>query len=30
MTHCPQQIDIPAELIRIDDYIEKLKQKTNF
>ena len=30
MTHCPQQIDIPAELLRIDDYIEKLKQKTNF
>ena len=30
MTHCPQQIDIPAELLRIDNYIEKLKQRTNF
>ena len=26
--HCPQSIDIPAELIRIDQYTEKLKQET--
>lgn len=26
--HCPQRIDIPKELHRIDDYIEKLKQNT--
>ena len=26
--HCPQGIDIPKELHRIDDYIEKLKQET--
>lgn len=26
--HCPQGIDIPAELTRIDQYIEKLKQET--
>ena len=25
--HCPQNIDIPAELHRIDDYIEQLKQQ---
>ena len=24
--HCPQNIDIPAELHRIDDYVEQLKQ----
>ncbi len=24
--HCPQAIDIPAELHRIDDYVERLKQ----
>ncbi len=26
--HCPQEIDIPAELHRIDQYVEKLKQNT--
>lgn len=26
--HCPQQIDIPKELHRIDLYVEKLKQNT--
>lgn len=26
--HCPQAIDIPAELHRIDDYVERLKQNT--
>lgn len=26
--HCPQRIDIPKELHRIDDYVEKLKQNT--
>lgn len=26
--HCPQGINIPQELHRIDDYIEKLKQET--
>lgn len=26
--HCPQGIDIPVELHRIDDYVEKLKQET--
>nr|MDE5793729.1 aldo/keto reductase [Muribaculaceae bacterium] len=26
--HCPQEIDIPAELHRIDEYVEKLKQQT--
>ena len=26
--HCPQAIDIPAELYRIDDYVERLKQNT--
>ncbi len=26
--HCPQRIDIPAELRRIDDYVEKLKRNT--
>ncbi len=25
--HCPQQIDIPRELRRIDDYVEKLKRE---
>ena len=24
--HCPQKIDIPTELHRIDDYVEQLKQ----
>jgi predicted aldo/keto reductase-like oxidoreductase len=24
-SHCPQQIDIPSELHRIDDYIESLR-----
>ena len=28
MTHCPQSIDIPKELSKIDKYIEKLKQDT--
>ena len=26
--HCPQRIDIPAELHRIDQYVERLKQET--
>ena len=26
--HCPQRINIPEELHRIDDYVEKLKQNT--
>ena len=26
--HCPQRIDIPAELHRIDAYVERLKQNT--
>lgn len=26
--HCPQSIDIPAEMRRIDEYVEKLKQET--
>lgn len=26
--HCPQAIDIPAELHRIDDYVKRLKQNT--
>ncbi len=26
--HCPQDIDIPGELHRIDEYVEKLKQQT--
>ena len=26
--HCPQEIDIPHELHRIDEYVEKLKQQT--
>lgn len=26
--HCPQEIDIPKELHRIDEYVEKLKQQT--
>lgn len=25
--HCPQSIDIPAELHRIDEYVERLKQR---
>ena len=25
--HCPQRIDIPAELHRIDAYVERLKQE---
>ena len=28
--HCPQQIDIPKEMIRIDKYIENLKQGREF
>jgi hypothetical protein len=28
VSHCPQQIDIPRELQRIDDFVEKLKQGT--
>lgn len=27
MEHCPQEIDIPTELHRIDDYVEQLKQQ---
>lgn len=26
LPHCPQQIDIPAQMIRIDTYVETLKQ----
>ncbi len=26
--HCPQRIDIPAELHRIDAYVERLRQNT--
>ena len=26
VSHCPQSIDIPGELHRIDDYVEDLKQ----
>ena len=26
--HCPQSIDIPKELHRIDAYVEQLKQET--
>lgn len=26
--YCPQSIDIPSELHRIDDYVEKMKQNT--
>jgi len=28
VSHCPQQIDIPRELQRIDSFVEKLKQGT--
>lgn len=28
VSHCPQGIDIPKELHRIDQYVEKLKQQT--
>ncbi len=28
--HCPQSIDIPRELRRIDQFTEKLKQKLEF
>jgi len=28
VSHCPQHIRIPAELRRIDAYVEKLKQST--
>lgn len=27
VSHCPQSIDIPAELHRIDDYVEQLKRQ---
>lgn len=27
VSHCPQNIDIPAELHRIDDYVEQLKRQ---
>lgn len=27
VTNCPQRIDIPAELTRIDEYVEKLKKE---
>ncbi|MDE5608451.1 MAG: aldo/keto reductase [Muribaculaceae bacterium] len=26
LPHCPQQIDIPAQMVRIDTYVESLKQ----
>ena len=28
VSHCPQQIDIPRELQRVDEFVEKLKQGT--
>ena len=28
VSHCPQSIDIPEELHRIDRYVEQLKQET--
>lgn len=28
VSHCPQRIDIPRELQRIDEFVEKLKQNT--
>ena len=28
--HCPQSIDIPREMRRIDEFTEKLKQKLEF
>ncbi|MDE6480292.1 MAG: aldo/keto reductase [Muribaculaceae bacterium] len=28
ISHCPQEIDIPTQLHRIDEYIDKLKQQT--
>lgn len=28
VSHCPQSIDIPKELHRIDDFVEQLKQET--
>lgn len=28
VSHCPQNIDIPRELKRVDDFVEKLKQNT--
>ena len=28
ISHCPQQIDIPREMQRIDSFVEKLKQGT--
>ena len=28
VSHCPQQIDIPREMQRIDEFVEKLKQGT--
>lgn len=28
VSHCPQKIDIPRELTKIDDFVEKLKQDT--
>ena len=27
-SHCPQSIDIPKELHRIDEFVEQLKQET--
>jgi predicted aldo/keto reductase-like oxidoreductase len=28
MQHCPQRINIPRQLRRIDEFVEKLKQET--
>ena len=28
ISHCPQNIDIPRELTRIDTFVEQLKQNT--
>jgi predicted aldo/keto reductase-like oxidoreductase len=28
LAHCPQNIDIPKELHRIDQFVEQLKQGT--
>ncbi len=30
MSHCPQGIDIPSNMQKIDAYVEKLKQETEF
>lgn len=27
VVHCPQKVDIPSEMRRVDEYVEKLKQR---